>query len=428
MEELVEETQEQEEIKINPIFQPLFSDNISDKRYYQCYGGRGSGKSFATALASVLKTYSPFKHRILYLRQTMSSSEDSTIADIRMVIDKLHLSHDFEEKNGVITNKVTKSQIIFKGIRSSGSQTAKLKSLSGITTLVVEEAEEVESLEEFAKIDESIRIKGKPLKVILIYNPTSSVTSWIHEEWFIEGEPNPDRFEDTEYIHSTYLDNLANLSPSTIASYERHKTTNPVYYLNTILAQWTLETEGRIYDGWDIYEQFDNEGETWYGLDFGYGGKDFTSLIKIIFFEDIYYVQEMFSKRKMKLGELIDAMKEHVNRESRVYADSAMPLLITEIRDAGFSGVIPCQKGNVESEIKKVQNKRIVMVNPGMRKTEFYKGYQGFRRDKKDKLMHEPDPLAAMRYGINSHRPIVSTHTGQNRIGANVIRQKGGFI
>jgi phage terminase large subunit len=358
----------------------------------------------------------------------MSSSEDSTIADVRMIIEKLHLEHDFTEKNGVITNKVTKSQISFKGIRSSGSQTAKLKSLSGITTLVIEEAEEISDFEEFSKVDESIRIKGKPLKVILIYNPTSSVTSWIHQEWFIEGEPNPDRFEDTEFIHSTYLDNLDNLNITTIQTYERYKKTNPTYYLNVILAQWTLETEGRIYDGWDIYDMFDNEGETWYGLDFGYGGNDFTSLIKIVYFEEAYYVQEMFSKRKMKMGELMDELERCITKTSRVYADSAMPLLINEIREKGFSGVIKCQKGNVEAEIKKIQDKRIIMVNPGMKKTEFYKGYQGFRRDKKDKLMHEPDPLAAMRYGINSHRPTLRPVTGGNRIGAKVSRPAKGYI
>jgi hypothetical protein len=34
------EPQEQEELVINPIFEPLFSDRLTDKRYYQVYGGR----------------------------------------------------------------------------------------------------------------------------------------------------------------------------------------------------------------------------------------------------------------------------------------------------------------------------------------------------------------------------------------------------
>lgn len=35
-----ETTQQEEEIVVNPIFQPLFSDRLEDKRYYQVYGGR----------------------------------------------------------------------------------------------------------------------------------------------------------------------------------------------------------------------------------------------------------------------------------------------------------------------------------------------------------------------------------------------------
>lgn len=405
---------EQEELVVNPSFEPLFSDEVTDKRYYQVYGGRGSGKSFTTALAITLKTYSKHKHKILYLRQTMASSEDSTIADIRMVIEKLRIGHDFEEKNGIIVNKVTGSTITFKGVRSSGTQTAKLKSLSGITTLVVEEAEEIESFEEFSKIDESIRIKGKPLKVILIYNPTSATSSWIHEQWFEEGQPKEDRMEDTVYIHSTYLDNLDNLNESTIKSYERYKITDPTYYINTILAEWTLEAQGRIYGGWELYDIFENEGETWYGLDFGYGGKDYTSLVKIVYFEKKYYVKLVFSKNKMSMKELKQELRKNIYPHSRVYADSAMPLLINEIRDDGFSGVIPCQKGNVEGEIKKIQDKPIVII--GDTKSRLYIGYQTFRRDKKDKLMHEPDELAAMRYGINSHRPSLQVNRGSVKV------------
>ena len=96
-------------------------------RYYQVYGGRGSGKSFTTAVATVKLTYSPYGHRILYLRQTMTSAEDSTIADIRMAIEMLGVENDFKEIKGVITNIRTGSTITFKGIRSSGSQTGKVK-------------------------------------------------------------------------------------------------------------------------------------------------------------------------------------------------------------------------------------------------------------------------------------------------------------
>jgi phage terminase large subunit len=394
----------EKQLVINPLFESLFQDNLEDPRYYQVFGGRGSGKSFTVSIAMVEKTYSPYKHKILFLRQTMSSSEDSTIADVKAAIDLMGVGKDFREANGVLTNVTTGSTISFKGIRSTGTQTAKLKSLSGITTLVVEEAEEVESFDEFSKVDESIRIKGKPLKVILIYNPTSAIASWIHKEWFKEGQPLKERLVDTIYIHSTYLDNLENLNESVIKRYRALELSNPIYYINTILAEWTLEVSGKIYAGWDLYPSNENEGDTWYGLDFGYGGKDKTSMIKITYFESVYYVEEVFSEAGLSIRSTLTKMRQgEVPFNALIFADSAMPLLITEIREGGYQRIRKCLKGNVEEGIKKIQDKDIVMV--GDDKSGLYYGYMTFRRNSKGNLPHEPDELAALRYGINSKKP-----------------------
>ena len=415
--------EEAREIEINPIFEPLFMDNLDDPRYYQVYGGRGSGKSFSVALAMVRLTYSSYKHRILYLRQTMSSAEDSTISDIRAAIALLGLQADFREIKGVITNIKTGAQIIFKGIRSTGSQTAKLKSLSGITTLVVEEAEEVESFEEFSKIDESIRLVGKPLKVILIYNPTSAIQSWIHKEWFKEGFPKPERYTDTLFIHSTYLDNLKNLHPSVIKRYQDLERTNLVYYKNTILAEWTLEVSDRIYAGWGEYPTFEEEGDTWYGLDFGYGGNDKTSCIKVTYLDEVYYVEEMFSEAKLTIRSTLTKLrKSGIPFNARIYADSAMPLLITEIRQGGYTSIRKATKGNVEAGIKKIQDKNITLV--GDNTTGLYYSYMTFRRDKKGNLPHEPDELAALRYAINSKTPVKNPKKPKPRR----ARRKKGFL
>lgn len=414
---------ETKEVIINPLFEPLFFDSLDDPRYYQVYGGRGSGKSTAVALAIVQLTYSPYKHKILYLRQTMTSSEDSTISDIRSAIAMLRRERDFREIKGVITNIRTGSQIIFKGIRSTGTQTAKLKSLSGISILVVEESEEIESFEEFSKIDESIRLVGKPLKVILIYNPTSVVQSWIHREWFVDGVPNPERFTDTIYIHSTYLDNIENLHPSVVRRYEDLKRTNPTYYHNTILAEWTLEVSGKIYEGWGQYPVFEEDGDTWYGLDFGYGGDDKTSCIKVTWLDEVYYVEEMFSEAKLTMKATLTKLKRaKIPFTARIYADSAMPMLIEEIRQGGFTSIRKAFKGNVEAGIKKIQDKEIVLV--GDTTTGLYFAYNTFRRDKKGKLPHEPDELAALRYAINSKRPIKNPE----KIRPRRARKKKGFL
>lgn len=414
--------EENKGLVINPIFQPLFVDEIDTPRYYQLYGGRGSGKSFVAAIAMVQLTFSKHSHKILYLRQTMASSDDSVVADIKAAIVMLGVQDHFSESRGTITNKSTGSTIAFKGIRSSGSATAKLKSLSGITTLVVEEAEEVESFEEFSKVDESIRIAGKPLKVILIYNPTSALNSWIHKEWFDDGRPKDYR-PDTIFMHSTYLDNVENLNPSVVKRYQDLKETNPTYYKNTIMAEWTLETAGRLYAGWGHWESLSQEGDTWYGLDFGYGGKDRTACIKIVWIDGVYYVEEMFSEAKLSIRRTLTKMRDaRIPFNARIYADSAMPLLIDEIRRGGYTSIRRATKGNVEAGIKKIQDKDIVII--GDDKSHLYFGYMTFSRDKNGKLPHEPDELAAMRYGINSKTPIKNA----KKIKPRKARRRKGFL
>ena len=410
-------------LKVNPIFAPLFRDDLDQPRYYNVYGGRGSGKSFIASIATVQLSYSKYKHNILYLRQTMNSMEDSSYKDIMDAIEFMGKEKDFKVVKNRIINKLTGSIISFKGIRSTTG--AKLKSLSGFTTLVIEEAMEVESFEEFSKIDEGIRVKGKPLKVILLYNPGIALGSWIHDEWFIDGKPNPKAFEDTVFMHSTFLDNEENLNPSVVQRYKDLELKRPKYYRNTILAEWTLDSEGRVYDGWDIYPGMEDKPEfTVYGLDFGYGGVDSTSLIKVDYFEGTWYLTEVFSKPKIRMGEVVALMKQNnVPLDARIYADYAVPLFLTEIRLGGYKGIRKCKKGKVSEKVKIMQDKKIVIIDEN-KSSQLYYGYITWSKDEKGKLPHEPDSLAAARYGILSCNPRTDKRS-LGRAPKRITRRKG---
>lgn len=418
----LEESEGVDEFVINPIFEPLFVDTVDQPKYYQVYGGRGSGKSTAVAIAMVQLTYSEYDHRILYIRQTMTTIEDSSIEDIRAAIKVLGVGNDFKETKGKIINKVTGNTIGFKGIRSTGSATAKLKSLSNITTVVFEEAEEVESFDEWSKIDEGIRKINIPLKIIMIYNPTSALSSWIHKTWFEEGKPLTHRENvDTIYLHSTYLDNLENLNQKSIDGYESLKATNPIYYRNIILAEWTLEAAERIYAGWELIPEMDQVGDVWYSMDFGYGGKDSTALVKINWVDGKYYCEELFSEPKLSIKATLTKMrKAGVPFNARIYADSAMPLLINEIRGGGYTGIRKCTKGKIEEGIKKVQDKLIVVV--GDEKSGLWYNHMTWQRTNGSLKDHEPDVLAALRYGILSKVP---SKTSTNLPKRKARRRKG---
>ena len=112
-------------------------------RYFVITGGRGSGKSFEVGRFTSLLSFE-VGHRILFTRQTMTSAHLSIIPEFKEKIELLNLNGNFEIRKSEILNTQSGSEIIFRGIKtSSGDQTANLKSLQGVTTWIVDEAEEL---------------------------------------------------------------------------------------------------------------------------------------------------------------------------------------------------------------------------------------------------------------------------------------------
>ncbi len=167
-------------LKLNDKYSPLFT---AKSRYFVCTGGRGSGKSFGVALFLLNLTYEE-GHKVLFTRYTLTSANTSIIPEFIEKIDLMNVHSDFRITKDEIINLKTGSSIMFKGIRtSSGNQTAALKSLNGVTTFVVDEAEELMEEDVFNKIDFSIRSQNKQNRCILILNPATK-EHWIYQRYF----------------------------------------------------------------------------------------------------------------------------------------------------------------------------------------------------------------------------------------------------
>lgn len=221
-------------------YRPLFVRK-PDKRYYLITGGRGSGKSYTVTLFLLNLTYDA-GHIILFTRWTMTSAHISIIPEFLEKIDIMGKADDFEITNADITNKLTGSKIIFRGIKTSqGTATANLKSISGVTTWVLDEAEELVDEDIFDKINLSIRAKNISNRVILVMNP-SFKSHWIFKKWI-----EKDR-DDTYYIHTTYVQNKKNLSQSFIDEAERVKNENLLRYQHLFLGKWLDDAEGLLWN------------------------------------------------------------------------------------------------------------------------------------------------------------------------------------
>lgn len=309
----------------------LVLDN--DTRYYICTGGRGSGKSFSIGLLLCVLTLEP-NHVILFTRYTLRSASISIIPEFLEKIELLGWQDRFYITKDEIINKNSGSRILFRGIKtSSGDQTANLKSLQGVTTWILDEAEELIDEETFDKIDLSVRSKGIQNRVIMIMNP-STKEHWIYQRFF-EGKGVQEGSNlvksDTTYIHTTYLDNLENLSESYINQLENIKLRRPEKYKHQILGGWLDKAEGVVFSNWQI-GNFIQVNTSVFGQDFGFSA-DPTTLVetsidkqnKRIYLKLHYYKQGLTTSQ-------ISELNKRFAKDSLIIADSAEPRLISELK------------------------------------------------------------------------------------------------
>jgi phage terminase large subunit len=309
---------------------------VEESRYFVLTGGRGSGKSFAATVFLVLLTYEA-GHKILFTRYTMVSASSSIIPEFIEKLELLNVIEDFRITKDEITNIKTGSSIIFKGIKTaSGNQTAALKSLNGITTFVLDEAEELIDEDVFDKIDQSVRVKTKPNRVILILNPTTK-EHWIYQR-FYQNRGIPDMYNGTKenvtFIHTTYEDNIRNLSESFLEQIEDIKKRRPEKYEHQILGGWLNKAEGVIITNWRIGE-FNDNYDIIYGQDFGFS-VDPTVLVKLSIDKRgrRIFVKEMYGKTHMSTTE-IASWNTRFAGPDLIICDSAEPRLISEVKLKG---------------------------------------------------------------------------------------------
>lgn len=345
-------------ITIKDKYKPLGSES----RYFVVTGGRGSGKSYSVNLFLLILTYE-LGHVILFTRYTLTSAHVSIIPEFIDKIDTLGLHNDFNITKDEIINLKTGSKIIFKGIKtSSGTQTANLKSLAGVTTWVLDEAEELNDEDTFDKIDFSIRAKGIHNRVILILNPTTK-EHFIYKRFFeskgVKAGSN-EVSNDTTYIHTTYLDNYANLSDSFKNQVELMKINNASKYNHVILGGWLDKAEGVVFTNWSFGQFNPDNLQTSCGMDFGFSiDPDTLTEVAIDKIKKKLYVKEHLYKNGIKTHELAPIILSKVGSKL-IIADSAEPRLIEDLKHLGVN-IQPVKKGTIESGINRMLDFEIIV-------------------------------------------------------------------
>lgn len=389
-----------------PKHKPLWDELGNDTRFFIITGGRGSGKSFEVGRFVSLLSFEK-GHKILFTRQTMTSAHLSIVPEFQEKIDLLELNGCFEVNRNEIKNTLSGSEIIFKGLKtSSGDQTAALKSLQGVTTWVLDEAEELTDETVFDKINLSIRQKGVQNRVILILNP-STKEHWIYKRFFEQAGVETTYTGvkgNVTYIHSTYLDNIENLDASFLDEVDRIKNTNAKKYQHVILGGWLDKAEGVVFDNWSYGEFNPNKLQTSFGQDFGFS-IDPTTLVEVAIDKKRkkLYVRECLYKPKLTTSEIASININHALKQL-IIADSAEPRLISELKSKGCN-IKATEKGqgSISAGIALMQDFEIIVEHNSINIAKELNNY--VYADKGSKLFVDNfnHAIDAIRYNVFYH-------------------------
>lgn len=380
-------------------FQPIYTDK--DHFIILVTGGRGSGKSFEVSTFVTRLTFEA-GHKVLYSRYTMKSADISVIPEIKGKIDLDGVSQHFTVKSEDIVNEYSKSEIMFRGIKtSSGNQTANLKSIEGLTTFVGDEMEEWQSEDDYDKLILSIRKKGIQNRVILIMNPSDD-EHFVYKKYIqdthrievIDGvEVQISTHPNVLHIHTSYLDNIENVSETFLAEiaeikrksekqahasaiaefpavdseeYKRayHRAFQRTKYAYVVIGRWADIAEGVIFTDWEEGD-FDESLPYLYGQDYGFS-IDPTTLVKVAVDERrkrVYVQEKFYSKAQLKLQNVYNMNLAYLDYPNDlIVGDSAEDRLIADLAGLGLN-IEECDKGpgSVKAGIADLQDYTIVV-------------------------------------------------------------------
>ena len=391
----------------NEVYFPFLLDY--SKRYEVYYGSAGSGKSVFITQKLVIKALNG-RRRILVARKTAKSNEASTFklfTDILTQFKLLSLC-----KINRTTQKITlpnNSEIMFVGL----DDVEKLKSITGITDIFIEEATEI-TKEDFLQLNLRLRALVDNLQVFISFNPVSKA-NWVYKMWFAEGVEVDTNT--TRILKTTYKDNRF-LPEDYIRAIENYKETDYTYYKIYALGEFA-SLDKLVFTNWETGYLPPEQTESWdlcIGLDWGFVN-DKTALICSLLDEDsrTLYIFDAWGSVGYTNDRIAKVIEELGYKKSTIIADSAEQKSIEEVKQCGISRIKPAKKGkgSIIQGIQRLKQFKII-INPELNEViEEFQNYS-WKKNKEGEYINEPADnfnhyIDALRYSLQCSKTKLKT-------------------
>ena len=334
--------------------------------HYWLKGGRGSTKSSFVAVEIILGMMKDPEANAVALRKVKDTLHDSVFEQLTWAIEILGVSHLWTTPKAqlVLTYNPTGQKILFRGADKPKKIKSTKFSKGYCKYIWYEELDEFAGMEEIRMINQSLMRGGEKFAGFYSYNPPQSINNWVNAEAELT---RPDRL----VHHSTYLDVPREwLGEQFIIEAEHLKVTKPENYQHEYMGEVT-GTGGEVFRNVKCRPISDDEIKTFQvirrGLDFGYAIDPLS--YGVVSYDRkhkrLYIFHELYGVGITNRKAAEEIKRENTNNDV-VYADSAEPKSINEIRQYGVR-VAAVKKGpdSVEYGIKFLQDLEEIIIDDG---------------------------------------------------------------
>lgn len=422
-------------------------------RYRVLKGGKGSKKSATTALNLIYRIMKYPDSNLLVVRAVFNTHRDSTFAQLKWAQQKLGVSHLWQNTVSPMemVYKPTGQRILFRGFDDVLKLASTTVSNGSLCWVWIEEAFEIESENDFEKLDLSVP-RGNILpdlfkQTTLTFNPWSE-NHWLKRRFFDKKSPEVNVYS-TNYLCNEFLDDTDR------AVFERMKETNYRRYAVAGLGEWGV-SDGLIYENFELLDfKFDEKGnliinvdgeptvrEYWkirhfFGLDYGYTN-DPTAFIAFAvdpIKKEIYIYDEHYEIRMLN-SDIAEMIKQKGFAKERIRADCAEPKSNEDLRRLGISRITPSVKGkdSILNGIAQIQEYKI-FVDPKCKNVFAELSSYCWKKDKGENGLNEPmdknnhlmDALRYAFYDVKYFRPADPNAPRQKMTNDEYYRRKHGL-
>ena len=381
------------EIRTNIVYKHLLN---SDKKIIVEQGGTRSGKTYNILLWIIFEYCANNNNKVITIcRKSFPSLRATVLRDFMGILQ----SHKIYSE--LFHNKSNSEYHLFNNLVEfiSLDQPTKIRGRKR-DLLFINEGNEL-FFEDWQQL-----VFRTQERIVLDFNPSDEY-HWIYDKVLPR--------EDCAFFKTTYLDNPF-VEDSIKEEIERLRDTDEQYWQIYGLGQ-RAASRSTIFKYSETVLIPVDENLIAYGMDFGYSN-DPSTLVSVYTLGHDLYIKEHLYRTQMTTSDINQFLKEEKLLSNPIYADSAEPRLISELRTMGHN-IFPSIKGkdSVNAGIDLLKRYKIHIVSTSTNAISEFRNYK-WKEDKagmltntpEDKHNHIIDPCRYATYSILS-RPNFGKYT-----------------